>query len=114
MIGKPILGASQASFSVERSNPDRIQPADSAAAGYYITNAYNTYIGNAGSGGWSVYSFPNLPLPIEFSRNVPFSPERRKTLVFDGNSAHSSGNWMMNGGACVYVGGYLYLFIHNC
>lgn len=37
---------------------DRVEPADSAAAGFYITNPNNSFRDNAASGGWSGFSFP--------------------------------------------------------
>ena len=68
-------------------SPDLLNPADTSAAGFYITNAYNTFVGNAASGerrvrfllrmvllglnmcgwstgGWTGFAFPNLPRPI--------------------------------------------------
>lgn len=75
-------------------SPALLNPADTGAAGYYITNAYNTVVGNAASGGWAGFSFSNLPRPIgpfwahDFG---DFNPWARPVLVFDGNSAHSAG-----------------------
>ncbi len=39
-------------------------PADVSASGFYVSNSYNTFVGNAASGGWSGFAFPNLPTPI--------------------------------------------------
>ncbi len=67
---------------------DLLLPADVAASAYYITNAYNTIVGNTGSGGWSVFAFPNLPGPTGLARTNPryanVKPDQRPTLV----SAH--------------------------
>jgi len=41
-----------------------VLPADVAASGFYILNAYNSWVGNAASGGWAGFSFPNTPQPI--------------------------------------------------
>lgn len=100
--------------------PELLQPADAGASGFYITNAYNTFRGNAASGGWSGFSIVNLPAPIgehrpPFADPVTCTPEQvpwgegplnRPFKVFDGNSAHSSGNHFF-AGACIYVGGLL-------
>lgn len=85
------------------------QPADTAAAGFYITNAYNRIYGNAASGGWTGFAFPNLPKPIGVSANQSVVPQERTTLEFDGNSAHSAGYFWVNDGACIYCGGRLQL-----
>lgn len=37
---------------------------DIAASPYYFTNSYVKIIGNAASGGWAGYSFPNLAKPV--------------------------------------------------
>ena len=48
-------------------------PADTSAAGFYFLNGYNTIIGNAASGGWTGFAFPNaiglhfLKLAFSFS-----------------------------------------------
>ncbi|EFA80459.1 hypothetical protein PPL_07294 [Heterostelium album PN500] len=105
-IGRPADGAAQKGETFYESDQLR-QPADSAAGGFYITNAYNTFIGNAASGGWAGFSFPNLFKPIGNFRNDTSNPSGRPILVFDGNSAHSSGyTWLESGGA-IYVGGNL-------
>lgn len=106
VIGTPMGGSSQIGDTTNESD-DLILPADSAAAGFYITNAYNTFVGNAASGGWSGFSFPNLPAPIGISRYWPQFPEKRPSLVFLGNTAHSSG-YTFPGGGCIYIGGYLW------
>ncbi|KYQ92991.1 hypothetical protein DLAC_05595 [Tieghemostelium lacteum] len=105
-IGTPAAGEGQPGEMFYESAALR-QPADSAAGGFYITNAYNRIYGNAASGGWASYSFPNLKIPIGFHSNLTsINPSSRTTLEFDGNSAHSSGYhfWF---GSCIYVGGNL-------
>jgi len=68
-----------------------VQPADHSAAGFYISNAMNTIVGNAASGGWAGFAFPNMPKPIGPSRDIAVIPMERPTLLFEGNSAHSAG-----------------------
>jgi hypothetical protein len=83
-------------------------PADIAAAGYYCSNPYNVWRGNVASGGWSGFIFPGMPGPTGLSRNVTgIVPQNRPLLVFDGNSAHSSGYWWGQAG-CIYTGGSLF------
>ena len=55
--------AGQTGFT-QAATPDLVQPADRAAAGFYITNGNNKIIGNASSGGFTGFSFPNLPQAI--------------------------------------------------
>ena len=99
-------GASQ-EFSVNiAASPTLLLPADATASGFYITNAFNTFEGNAASGGWAGFAFPSLATPINEHRHFPLSPLQRPTLVFRGNSAHSSGYYWMAAG-CLYVGGVL-------
>jgi hypothetical protein len=95
----------QPGFTLAQS-ADLAQPADRAAAGFYITNGNNKIIGNASSGGFTGYSFPNLP------RAIGGSPERifpilYGAMYFDGNTAHTAGYLWSEGGACIYVGGTL-------
>ncbi|KAJ3232656.1 Fibrocystin-L [Chytriomyces hyalinus] len=86
---------------------DLILPSDITAAGFYISNPRNSFIGNAASGGWSGIIFPIFQTPMGLHRNLTsISPRSRPIKVFDGNSAHSSGYWWGNGGA-IYVGGLL-------
>jgi hypothetical protein len=82
-------------------------PADVTASGFYITNAYNEFVGNAVSGAWAGYSFPTLPTPLNGHRYVTMSPSARPTKTFNGNTAHSIGYWWQNSGG-VYVGGSLH------
>ncbi len=85
-----------------------ILPADVAASGFYVTNANNRLVGNAASGGWSGYSFPELRAPVKLHRHLEGSvtPSARPLLEFAGNSAHSAGFWWFNAGL-VYFGGKL-------
>lgn len=88
-------------------NANLIVPADTSASGYYISNAYNDIVGNAASGGWSGFAFPNLYLPLGASlgKNYGFNnPSNRPTKSFVGNSAHSSGFYWQGHGAGFYVG----------
>jgi hypothetical protein len=57
------------------------------------------FIGNTGIGGWSSFAFPNLPKPIGVSRTVNIQPYLRPSMVFDGNTARSSGYWWGTAGA---------------
>lgn len=90
-------------------NPDMILPSDSTAAVFYITNAYNRFLGNAASGGWAGFAFPNLPKPVKLHQNYKngkFTPSARPLLQFKGNSAHSTAYWFESAGG-IYVGGTL-------
>jgi hypothetical protein len=79
-------------------------PSDVTAAGFYIPNPNNIYRGNAASGGWAGFAFPDFPRPTGLSRGVNIVPSSRPSGIFDGNSAHSSGHWWSNAGA-IYMGG---------
>lgn len=81
-------------------------PADMSAAPFYATNMYNTIEGNAASGGWTGFSFPNLPAPIADFKNVDnMNPANRPFKTpFRGNTAHSSGFWWASASA-FYFGG---------
>ena len=82
-------------------------PADVSAAGFYVTNPYNTYVGNAAVGGWSGFAFPALDYPIKNHRHLrQVRPRKRPTGLFDGNVIHSTGYFWANGGA-IYSGGEL-------
>lgn len=86
------------------------QPADVTASGFYITNAYNRYYGNAASGGYAGFAIVKMPTAIMHYRSLKFdpglSPHQRPFLEFDGNTCHSTGIWWSMGG-CIYVGGKL-------
>ena len=104
-------GGASAAGETFRAGTDLTIPADTAAAAFWITNAWNTIKGNAASGGWTGYFHPNLPAYVGQFENAAVAannaPENRPTLQWVGNTAHSSGyDW--EHGACVYVGGTLY------
>ena len=107
VIGKPAAGSGQGGSTHVQSSSLR-QPADAAAAGFWITNLRNTITNNAASGGWTGFSIPRLDKPVGLHRSMTgFSPHKRPTKVFSGNTAHSSG-YMWQRGACIYVGGKLW------
>eukprot|EP01132_Coremiostelium_polycephalum_P000649 gene649-803_t len=105
-IGAPAAGSGQPGEDFTES-ADLRQPADSAASGFYITNAYNRIVGNSASGGWAGFAFPNLKKPIGNHQSVNMDPSTRPNLQFEGNTAHSSGYHWYFGGS-IYVGGNLY------
>lgn len=91
---------------------DLIIPADTSASGFYISNSMNTFIGNAVSGGWSGYAFPNIPSPLGvFQGSLPIAsnlnPMKRPLKKFYGNTAHSTGFYWRAHGSAVYVGAWL-------
>ena len=92
---------------------DLVIPADTAASAYYVSNAYNNFIGNIGSGGWSVFSFINMKTPLGKYLGEDYgnlNPYNRPTMEFNGNIAHSSGfYWGQTSscGSCIYAGGEL-------
>ena len=51
-------GASQTMGDIAQS-AKLLNPADSTASGFYVSNAYNRFRGNAASGGWAGFSFPS-------------------------------------------------------
>jgi hypothetical protein len=91
---------SQVLFWVDEE-ANMILPSDSAASCFYITNPHNYFIGNAASGGWAGFSFPNLPSAVKLHenyRNGIFTPMARPLLQFKGNSAHSTAYWYGSAG----------------
>jgi len=89
------------------SNPNLILADDISASPFYFTNAYSRIFGNAASGGWGGFTFPNLPTPKGFfATHTWIVPKNRPTLLFQGNSAHSTGFWQSHA-AGVYLGGNL-------
>lgn len=106
-IGTPARSGSQFMDDVAQSD-DLTLPADVTAAPFYITNSYNYIVGNAASGGWAGFAFPELPSPIKTHRHLAGSvtPNARPLLLFDGNTAHSSSYWWGNAGL-IYFGGKL-------
>lgn len=106
-IGEPARAGGQSCGDVDQSD-DLLLPADVAASGFYVTNARNTLVGNAASGGWSGFAFPNLPSPIGAHRSSSsVTPSDHDVLRFEGNSAHSSGFWWHSAGQ-IYFGGKLW------
>ena len=93
------------------ANKDRIVPADATASGFYVSNAANTLVANAASGGWAGFQFPVIPESIDrvvVSRtDTSVSPLHQPMIKFSGNSAHSTAWWGKNIGA-LYVGGALF------
>lgn len=113
-IYKPANGASGSQFGEQFFEiPGKLLiPADTSASGFYFLNAMNTIIGNAASGGWSGFAFPNSPLRQGlFAGTLPassnFNPWNRPLLKFYGNTAHSTGFYWSVLGSAVYVGGFL-------
>ena len=97
------IGAGQFGTVID-GNADRIQPADCAASAFYISNAWNTLVGNTASGGFAGFTFPNFEAPIGDHTSVDVEPKKRPLKEFDSNQCHSSGlYWDL--GACIYVGG---------
>ena len=106
-IGAPPRQDGQYLPDIEQSGSLTL-PADATASPFYITNAHNTIVGNAASGGWAAFAFPSLPKPLKGHRTVAsFTPESRTLVSFEGNSAHSTGYWWYNSGA-IYFGGKLW------
>lgn len=83
-------------------------PADRAAAGFYITNPRNRVFGNASSGGFAAYTFPNLPTPIGAGKGEDLVPKDlgADPEMFAGNFAHTSAYFWKRSG-CAYFGGLL-------
>ena len=95
---------SQQGVTIEQAE-DLLIPADAAPSGFYISNSNNQFVGNAGSGGFAVFSFINFPTPIGDFKNLPnFVPMERPFGRFYGNSAHSAA-YQWSRAACIYVGG---------
>jgi hypothetical protein len=105
-IGTPAGGSNQAGVTVEES-ADVAQPADSNAAGYYLTNPNNDLVGNAASGGAIGFTTVVLQKPIGMSRDVAIVPAARPWGAFRGNTAHSSGYFAYQTAGCIYFGGAL-------
>jgi len=84
----------------------QVLPADISASPFYITSAFNSFIGNAASGGWSGFAFPNLPKPVKLFKSQTTTVSARPLKKFQGNSAHSTGYWF-NSASGIYVGGTL-------
>lgn len=107
MISQGLFGNYYAQeLDVLYETPNMINPADFTASPFYITNAYNNFVGNSASGGFAGYLFPNLPLAIKLSSASKIVPKNRPILLFNGNTAHSSAFWWLQSGG-LYLGGRL-------
>jgi len=108
MIGpEPPSGSSLNVHDLYQENDSLILPADVTASAFYITNIHNYLIGNAASGGWAGFAFPNLPTPLGVHRHEKLRPSSVTGLTIDGNTAHSTG-WWWKSSAGFYLGGSLY------
>lgn len=107
MIGPDIPYDSGQRTPIYKKSDTLNLPADVSAGGFYISNVHNYVIGNAASGGWAAFAFPNLPTPVGLSRDVDIRPSSALPLTIDGNSAHSSGFWWDRTGG-FYFGGSLW------
>ncbi len=110
-IFRPARGPNGQSGEYFEESPNLIIPADTSASGFYALNANNRYIGNAASGGWAGFAFPNAPVGIgnfkgirSASNGDPYAPYSRPLLEFRGNSAHSSGFYWLDHPGGVYCG----------
>jgi hypothetical protein len=103
-IGPPAGGAGQEGATVAESAAVA-QPADAAAAGFYMTNPNNDLVGNAASGGALGFAVLVLEKPIGLSRDVAIVPAARPWGRFARNTAHSSGYFAVQTSACMYFGG---------
>lgn len=105
-------GTGQPAPAVIATTDARIVPTDVTAAGFYCLNQANNWTGNAASGGFTGFLFPNLPAVVGDSYSKDeysgYVPGEKLLLNFDGNTAHSSGRHWKGGGACMYVGGKLW------
>jgi hypothetical protein len=91
------------------SNDNVLIPADVAPAAFYNTNPNNEWYGNAASGGFTGYSFVQLPEAIGLHVDKGFlSPMNRPLKLFDGNTVHSA-SWQWGTAAGIYSGGQLQL-----
>ncbi|EFA76092.1 hypothetical protein PPL_10671 [Heterostelium album PN500] len=104
-IGQPAAGSTQYGDDFTESDSLK-QPADVTASGFYISNAWNSFIGNAASGGWASFSFPYLERPVGNFLTSPIVPFQYPLKEFNGNTAHSSG-YYFEFGSSIYVGGKL-------
>ncbi|KAK2078299.1 hypothetical protein QBZ16_004168 [Prototheca wickerhamii] len=107
VMGTPSSGVDQSGTTTATSSSGLENPSDNSASGFYVTNPRNSIVGNAASGGYSGFFYPVLPAPLGLNRAVPLVPSTRPMLLFDGNSAHSSGYFWENAG-CIYFGGKIY------
>eukprot|EP00955_Chlamydomonas_euryale_P030451 320552-Chlamydomonas_euryale.AAC.32 len=109
VIGRPAGGITQDGTVHVQDASTLEQPADAAAAGFYVPNSNNALINNAASGGWAGFSFPRLDAPIgDFSWMADFKPHQRPLKQFDGNTVHSTAYFFSMAGG-IYVGGRLWM-----
>ena len=111
-IYRPANGGSDQLGEYFEESADLIIPSDTSACGFYVSNAMNTFIGNAASGGWCGFAFPNIPAPLgAFKDTLPadslYNPIHRRLLKFYGNTAHSTGFYWRAHGSAIYVGAWL-------
>jgi hypothetical protein len=112
--GPPAAGGGQTG-DLFRETDELRNPADAAAAGFYITNARNWIYGNAASGGWTGFSFPNVPYPLGAFAGLDFD---RSDIIFTLEIPHAllcsvpsffpdfmrvHGGWMGVNPACRWV-----------
>lgn len=109
-LGYPMTTTGSQYMSTVYQNENLTQPADVSASPFYITRAYNRYVGNAASGGYAGFAIVKLTKPIMDYRNTTYvsgtSPQHRPFQEFNGNSCHSSGFWWHQA-SCIYIGGKL-------
>lgn len=101
VIGRPAAGGGQTGEYFFQSD-NLTNPADSAAAGFYITNAANRFIGNVASGGWSGFSFVNLLSPIGLHQDLNIDPSAKNVIEFDGNTV-SGMNFLITLNRCTLL-----------
>ena len=106
-IKRAATGSSQSGTVIQEAS-DLIVPADISASGFYCSNAFNEWVGNVASGGWSGFAFPNIVEPIGMARGTARSqntnPLNRPTKLFRGNTVHSTGFYWTGAGSAIYVG----------
>jgi hypothetical protein len=112
MIGPEVVKGTGGQETILYRQSDRLLlPADVTASGFYITNVRNELIGNAASGGWSGFAFPNLPAPLGVHRDLNKRPSSAVPLpgnTLDGNTAHSTAWWWYHAGAFYFGGTLMY------
>jgi hypothetical protein len=57
--------------------------------------------------GWAGFAVPTLPTGLQTFKDSGYRPLLQEGLIFDGNTAHSTGWWWYHAGA-IYIGGELY------
>jgi hypothetical protein len=108
MIGpEPPWGSSLIVHDLYQQDDTLTLPADVTASAFYITNIQNFVIGNAASGGWAGFAFPNLRTPLGPHKDEKIRPSSVTGLTIDGNTAHSTG-WWWKSSAAFYWGASLY------